>query len=166
VFRDSSNNRVHINALYSVTASAARDGILLDSPFIYKSGLEKTNYSVRTLTSKISELPDQTIYTTYAGVGYVLEQNLIFLNSTIADATASYIVRHTNCNDTYVEIPSGVILELFNSGSNDIYMYHNNNSYTATRIKLSGSVSRPLKTKSSIRFVLDSDGNWYELWKS
>lgn len=163
VFRDSGNNRVEINALYSITASVDTYGILLDTPFVYKDCLDVPVLSTRTFTSNAAVFGDQTIYTTYASPDYVLEKNLIFLNSTISDATASNMRVQTLTNNGTANIPIGTIVQLYNSGSNNIYFKHNETSVTNTRLKLSGSVSRLLPTKTMIKFILDSDSNWYEV---
>jgi hypothetical protein len=122
---------------------------------------------VRNFTSADAIQFDQTIYTTNYGnpVGYAIDVNLIFLNSSISNATASNMRTTINSNGSAIGAPIGTIVELYNSSSYDIYLQNNETNISSTRLKLSGSVSRSLKTKGSIRFILDSDNNWYELWR-
>lgn len=95
-----------------------------------------------------------------------LTSNLIFLNATVSSVTCSQLESFKDDGNSEITsiVPNGSSVRLFNSGSNAIFLRHNDTDYLSKKLFLSGSVSRNLSSLQSVEFTFVNP-NWYEVYR-
>ena len=89
------------------------------------------------------------------------KEEILFVNESLKENNHN---DNSQSNDVLGKInPKKVSQDDINQEKEDNALQEESIAVINTRLKLSGSVSRLLSTKTMIKFILDSDSNWYEV---